>query len=574
MNKNHPLVEELLKLRESSREAVADSYSKNDDPLKRHLHIRRTVEDDLVTIIRNTEDDFSRLILVCGNVGDGKSHTLSEVIKRDDLKNKIEQFKIHNDATESFSPDKDCLETLFDVLLPFSDSELNNNTSKLLIAINLGTLSNFLEQHGGMFTKLKEYVDNNAIIEDKEVVSSFEGTPFSHINFADYHLSQLNEKGIHPVVIEELLNKITSATSENPIYIAYQKTLMQDWGKDCLIKLNYDFLSKEINRLIIANLITQLAIEHKYIISIRQLLNFIFDILVPPAIANMSFTNYRKYIEKESLENKLLSYLPFHLFSNSDLSRIFSGLPSLDPCNERIEVLDEELVLLHTSNKRQGFYELLKEEFHANSEQIENISEANLSMFFIRYCFFNHNEIFTTNSLYREFLTALYWNNINAFRKQRQYHNYIKDAICRWNGNTNVVDKVMLRLDSPQTKYRVFKSHNINVIPSSDSDSEGELPLLDKFSLELKYRFENSKGCEDISIDFSLYTLLRRINKGYRPNKMDRNNYIQFSIFVDNLTLSESEDCNLFIDEVNIDDAIDFVLKLDPYKDITFEKVN
>ncbi|HEX9061088.1 MAG TPA: DNA phosphorothioation-dependent restriction protein DptF, partial [Clostridia bacterium] len=39
----------------------------------------------------------------------------------------------------------------------------------------------------------------------------------------------------------------------------------------------------------------------------------------------------------------------------------------------------------------------------------------------------------------------------------------------------------------------------------------------------------------DLDIDYSLYCLLMDVNKGYRPNKNDKNTYINFVAFIEKI---------------------------------------
>ena len=78
----HPLVNELQKLRESSKHAVAQGNSYSLHRFREYLHIEREVEIKLKERIKIcTQSDQARLLLVCGNVGDGKSHILSKLNK-------------------------------------------------------------------------------------------------------------------------------------------------------------------------------------------------------------------------------------------------------------------------------------------------------------------------------------------------------------------------------------------------------------------------------------------------------------------------------------------------------------
>lgn len=71
-----PLVDELKRLKKSSSEAVDNDEEFS--PFKMYMHIHRSLEDDLIKKIEQAKENTGKsLILVCGNVGDGKSHVIS-----------------------------------------------------------------------------------------------------------------------------------------------------------------------------------------------------------------------------------------------------------------------------------------------------------------------------------------------------------------------------------------------------------------------------------------------------------------------------------------------------------------
>ena len=72
---------------------------------------------------------------------------------------------IHNDATESHNPNDSSNDTLHKVLEGFRDENIKNSTDKIILAINLGTLSKFLEEHGSDYTLLQEYVSEKKILD-------------------------------------------------------------------------------------------------------------------------------------------------------------------------------------------------------------------------------------------------------------------------------------------------------------------------------------------------------------------------------------------------------------------------
>ena len=76
MINNNCLIDELKKLKESSKEAVENITSFSE--FKNYMHVKRNVQDELFNIIeKSSKSNSSKLILVCGGVGDGKSHIIS-----------------------------------------------------------------------------------------------------------------------------------------------------------------------------------------------------------------------------------------------------------------------------------------------------------------------------------------------------------------------------------------------------------------------------------------------------------------------------------------------------------------
>ena len=165
------LLAELSKLKESSQEAIENPNEFSS--FKDYLHVERTIQNDMMSALTAAAgQNTSQLIFLCGSVGDGKSHLLSYV------KNKypelMEEFLVHNDATESFDPQKSSLDTLAEVLKPYSDSEIDGSRLKLILAINLGVLHNFIEsdyakEHYQILTK---FIEESGIFEANEIATN------------------------------------------------------------------------------------------------------------------------------------------------------------------------------------------------------------------------------------------------------------------------------------------------------------------------------------------------------------------------------------------------------------------
>lgn len=136
----------------------------------------------------------------------------------------MNQFDIWNDASESDDPDKDSsnIDTLAHVLNPFNDNNINNSTEKLILAINLGVLNEFLDSSYAdeEFSKLKSIIEDADIFESDNVSHSICGDKVSFVTFSDYNMFELNDDEnsnyVSSKYISDLFNRITQKDIGNP----------------------------------------------------------------------------------------------------------------------------------------------------------------------------------------------------------------------------------------------------------------------------------------------------------------------------------------------------------------------
>ena len=368
----HPLVNELQKLRESSKHAVAQGTSYSLDEFREYLHIEREVEKKLRDQIKHcAAQSEAQLLMVCGNVGDGKSHILSFLNK--ELSTEMDQFMIHNDATESHNPNDSSNDTLHKVLEGFRDGNIKNSSDKIILAINLGTLSKFLEEHSSDYTHLLEYVSEKKILDTDVIHDDHfnKKSSFHHVNFTDYHMYSLTNEGPTSLIISTILNRLVANDEKNVVYKAYGELKKLNWSANCPIRYNYEFLFKEENREAIMNLIIQAIVKNKEIISLRSLLNFFFDLIVSVGLSWENLALYEAQLQK-CKEAEYLSFLiPNYLFEHPELSGLFDKLSKLDPCAHRYQELDSNLIKLNKLFRaKQGVYtEFIGEGITAGIEQ-------------------------------------------------------------------------------------------------------------------------------------------------------------------------------------------------------------
>ena len=571
--KKECLIQELSKLKESSKEAVEglNTFSK----FKTYMHVNRDVQDELQQIILAADkEESAQLILVCGSVGDGKSHIISY------FKNKhsdvMSNFTLHNDATESLEPNKTSMDTLNDVLDNFSDEKIGTSTEKLILAINLGTLNNFIDsEYGKRFTVLQKYVENKKILEKSIIENRFDSSSnIQFINFSDYNLYTLKDGKVQSKYIKELINKITNPSEVNDFYNSYKENCSNCKNKDkCPIKANYELISEDNVQNAIVDLLVQCIIKKKIIISTRALLNFMYDLIIARSYIDVNSPMFKDKIGKLKNEEYINSLTPNIIFDHKELSFIFNALSTLDPLNVRNEKVDDFIIKFNNSTELIQFFDQYIDYPREYIEKINNVNfdelegrriKTNLLKLFIRsYYLCGKGDLFSLNDeVYENFIKYLYFWNKGDKAKLIGLYGEIKDGILKWNGEAEK-NHINIFVGKTQVKYKVSEKLELKADTSNlpiNKDSE-----LIKFltEMEIRYKGDNLDTSCSIDIDYSLYDLLIRVGNGYRPNKKDKNNFIKFIEFINKIECAGSQNNQLTFTEKNREENKKYRLEFD-----------
>ena len=571
--KKECLIQELSKLKESSKEAVEglNTFSK----FKTYMHVNRNVQDELQQIILAADkEESAQLILVCGSVGDGKSHIISY------FKNKhsdvMSNFTLHNDATESLEPNKTSMDTLNDVLDNFSDEKIGTSTEKLILAINLGTLNNFIDsEYGKRFTVLQKYVESKKILEKSIIENRFDSSSnIQFINFSDYNLYTLKDGKVQSKYIKELINKITNPSEVNDFYNSYKENCSNCKNKDkCPIKANYELISEDNVQNAIVDLLVQCIIKKKIIISTRALLNFMYDLIIARSYIDVNSPMFKDKIGKLKNEEYINSLTPNIIFDHKELSFIFNALSTLDPLNVRNEKVDDFIIKFNNSTELIEFFDHYIDYPKGYIEKINNVNfdelegrriKTNLLKLFIRsYYLCGKGDLFSLNDeVYENFIKYLYFWNKGDKAKLIGLYGEIKDGILKWNGEAEK-NHINIFVGKTQVKYKVSEKLELKADTSSlpiNKDSE-----LIKFltEMEIRYKGDNLDTSCSIDIDYSLYDLLIRVRNGYRPNKKDKNNFIKFIEFINKIECAGSQNNQLTFTEKNREENKKYRLEFD-----------
>lgn len=573
------LVEELSRLKESSKEAV-ESLGEFTS-FKKYMHIVRDAQKNLDELIHKAyESNKAQLILVCGSVGDGKSHIISYFNnKYSDIMN---DFTLHNDATESLEPDKTSMDTLNDVLDEFSDEKVENSTQKFILAINLGTLNNFIDsKYGYRFTKLKEFVRDKKILETSIEDSDFdENSSFQFVNFSDYHIFTLKDGKVHSEYVKSLINKITQSyedddfTEKNIFYASYKRNCSKcENSLCCPIKANYELLSKENVQDSIVDLLVQCIIKDKIIISTRALLNFMYELIIPRSYIDVNSPTFKSKIMKLNNQHYVKALLPNIVFDHKELSFMFESLNKIDPLNVRNEKVDDFIIEFNNASNIMEYFskyidypksyidKVSKIDF--NETEDKKLKFELLRLFIRSYYICGKNELFSLRDKdYDEYINALfYWNKGDKVKLKNLYNN-VKEGIMKWNGEADK-NHINIFMGKNQIKYKA--SEKIELKPDPSNLPKNDENDLKKFigDLKLKFRGVNSDKSYEIDIDYTLYKLLLQVNKGYRPNKKDKNHFIKFIEFINRLEEAGSQNEEIIFTEKNREINKQFKLEFD-----------
>ena len=535
---NCKLVEELNRLRKSSSDSIdgIDDF----DEFKKYMHVSRQAETDLVKILNKVNESGKKtLVLLCGSAGDGKSHLLSYLKNK---KNLLNGYTVYNDATESSAPSKTAIETLSEALSRFSDENLDLPGKNFILAINLGVLSNFIESsYGKTFTKLRNYVMENNILTNQLNINDYDvNSSFQHISFSDYHMFTLTEKGINPNYLQGILDKVFITEKDNPFYNTYKSSCKHcSLSEKCPTKHNFEFLTERKNRSYIANALGEVIIKNKEILTTREVLNYIYDIVVAQRF------NYKE-IAKSSinevtfLKKYIRDIMPSLMYEYDDVSALLNQLREFDPLLNRSEQADEYATFYYVSSnvenyiidviKDTSYEKVLCQKTSINKINNDKILKREIFNILVRVSDIQQNHNNESTSIYSEFLKYLYYYNAGIKKKLGKLYALVEKAIVQWCGSES---KDSICFDDLHHGITLYE--HIDFDPYLDNFQERKKDEeLQKFLPFIIIKYENKKNKEIISlnIDYSLYELVYKLANGYIQTADDRNNHADFISFV------------------------------------------
>jgi len=580
------LVEELKRLKKSSFDAIDNEKEFTD--FKKYMHVHRQVEDDLIDTIQSAKcSNKKSLILVCGNVGDGKSHLISYVNHHHD--NYLNGFVIHNDATESRSRYLTEKQELSRVLNDFSDENIDNGTNtKVIVAINLGVLSNFVDsEEGKEFTRLAKYVIDNKILIDTDINYDNVNSDqiFYHVNFSDYHIYRLIDGIVDSPYISEIIEKIFMNCQENNYYKAYSQCQYCELCESCPVKYNYEMMNNSAVKKGVINVIIETIIKDKIILSTRDLLNFFYDIMVHPMFRKNEFL---KLNSQKQFKTFIEYSMPSIMYEHDDISPFMTHVKQYDFLTQRSEEFDEVITRFNTTEHISNIFSeyiednpclhyILKNNIDQYTNKDNNSYKevrGKLMIFFSRFCklAIKDSKLETVNCEFKEYISDLYYAHKREKSKVKNLYGTVKDCIYLWNGSNNENN---LNLNTNHEDYVI--STPLELTP----DLSGYVAVRPDNTFERFPTYINITYCckndinkkATVSIDYDLYKMLKNVEKGYIPSAKDNNYFAGFVSFINKLAAFSNYNEEVAIRHYINDEMIEYQLKCDEFGTYEFKEV-
>lgn len=538
-----PIQTYLSRLLSSSRHVIVNGQVGQLTELQNYLHVPRRAEKQLAELLDSSKPGSSKLILLCGNVGDGKSHLLSHLRTT----NRLYEFQVHNDATESFDPSKTNLETLVEnVLTEFSDDQIESSSKRLVLAINLGVLANLYDKITEVeYSRLRGYIEDSGLL-DRIPSSQSTSDYFAHVDYTASPVVEFGEDEISAPLFRKLLDRIFSKESDNPFYSAYKKS-----PEDDIAAINYGFLLDTSARKSFESLLIQAVVKRKLVFSIREFLDFLAICLLGRGGAMSGCIMHR-----------IFDFLPFSIFEKKG-SPLLDAYRKSDPVSVRSARADAAMFEIAAANSQDR---MLNIAFNYDVPSWLPILEEDSDIDLRGLCKLQQRlDFFTATSdrekedkCYSEYLRV--FSSVSKFKSGNspdstlsKFIETVNNAVSCWHGDPHKPKHIVLRPPGPRDRYRLLRQFELRV---SGRHDEIELTNHD---FAIQFQINGSQITRTLNVDFELYQMVFKVSQGYLPNRFDQLACVSLSAFVGHIINTGINDADIFVDRINQGGAIEFV---------------
>lgn len=490
-----------------STERLEQKKSKLDE-IKAYLYIDMPIAKDVEKLISSFSANKPEVLFLCGSSGDGKSELLT------DCKQKYNtRAKFHLDATHSFDPRENAIQTLDKVF-----DEFLSQSKPLVVGINTGMLGNYSEEGcNELFrTTIKNYLEtgNN-------------GHEIHFIDFERYPKFVIDENGYTSVFAEKLLKRLT-ADEDNLIRQIFDKDRLEYTDPDSRrIQANYELLSLPATQRTVIDLLFKARLMKEQFLTARSLLDFIFMLIAGP------------------------DYLFNNLFSGGD-NELANKIVAFDPANLRTKKIDRFILANDL-----GLFDSDFEEFKSHLTE-QGVNNSNSSQSYLRLFYILQNEDFSNNyhmKFSQDFSQSLIDEYITIYQKHRDYDNSDEcRSIIRDFYNKILITAIRKynNRNAPKLRkghYLISEKNGYQLVTKLDIKPDLK-NVAKQFQTSVSYFTACiTVGSESLTlpVNINLLQIMKRIGDGYRPNKHDKNTIVLLDELVENISKIASQETTLHI---------------------------
>ena len=519
------LVKIFKRLCQGSKESVQSGLEL--DEFDNYMHIERPIDKAVRDTMDKIRIEGGGILFLVGSAGDGKSHMIST------LKKEYTDFEFRNDASESPWPNVESIDALKIFLNNYKDATLHTTTTKMLVAINMGKLSAFIDDNE-VQTEYSEIANCAKTLFDEDNLHHKETNRVRIVSFANHQVFELfpeykdSEYPIDSFFIKKVLGKITDNSGDNFFRTAFNNSKPIGTEFDpCYV--NYQLLSIPIIQEAIVKIIIEAIIRFKLMLTPRELFDFIYRIVIPDSYS--TFNPSKDFFK---------SLLPNLLFGGGE-NKITKCLAMLDPLKHgsidhndhlaelftSIEIPEDECSCTLKSKLHPRFFEILDEYYKNNRNNIEEISKL---LFRIMHLMKYHSE----SVEYRSFLNILCGYYDNDLDRLFPLYETIQRSIPHLYGSYTDKPNVV-PLDIQGKEYKMFVSCD-NLKPNPPKETIPFDPNnRNKFVIEIDTYWKVNTPVPPLKVEYQLYEYLCKIQRGMLAQTDDRNQNLSFCSFINNL---------------------------------------
>ena len=498
----------LAVLSKSSPYAVTTAGEIKDPQLKEikdYLYVETDVEAAFKEKLEALQP--GEILFLCGSSGDGKSEILTRNKKQFGT---LIQF--HLDATHSFKPEENAIETLDKVF-----SEWRSQSKPLVVGINIGMLANYEREgsttHHEIKTAMRAFLNN----QDHTIDG------FHFIDFEKYPKFTFSKEEINAPFFKALIRQVVKDDQNNK----FRDYFNQDYNERAQgntekkkLTSNYLMLRDTGIQKAIIELLLNARLKHDQFITARMMLDFIYSVLTGD------------------------KYLYDNIFEGGD-NEILQALAEFDPIIKRTKQLDAFVLnrTLGLSDKEFAAYrEEAHQRFSIDSRGKTNANSIVRQLYLFRYSRFE-------NKYANNFIEDFKQPEESIYRDSWHLHNdYSGSQEDRKKLKTFYDDIVLPAINGYANRKAAFLSKDEFYLSSKGSyDFASEVDVgicyqniateklhdITHFNLHLTI---NDTPIEPIPVNVNLIAVFIAIVAGYRPNRFDKNSIVLLDEIVTHIT--------------------------------------